>query len=103
MLALLQVEMSCGAGLLFSPGTQQCGWPAEVVAVRPECRAEPPSPAVHCDEISPLRGHPADCHAYFQCSRPANDQLREVRRQALRDGGMLVGDVDTFLWCRQRI
>ena len=85
--APLQMERTCGADLMFHPRTQQCDWPAAVVAVRPECGADTPptttaGPAVHCDPDRPNRQHPTDCHAYYQCIRPANGLLDEVSNTA---------------------
>ncbi|XP_043237348.1 hemocytin-like [Amphibalanus amphitrite] len=80
-----QVEMSCSSDLMFHPGSGTCDWPAEVIAVRPECDEDhgrsissTPPPGEHCDEIHPVRAHPTDCHAYFQCIRVATGELTEI-------------------------
>ena len=79
--------MSCTSTLMFDPVTEVCDWPATVVAKRPECAeiTEPtttPGPAVHCDDKKPVREHPTDCHAYFQCLRTSNGVLSEVSRSS---------------------
>ena len=77
--------MSCGADMMFHPANLNCDWPAAVAAVRRECvEDEGPTtttaPAVHCNEVNPVRAHPTDCHAYYQCIRVANNELNEVSR-----------------------